>query len=113
MQLFEAFRLKFTFLCVSTLIICVRSDQQFYGDYKSPRIWEHEPLQFIKQPKLEPVPFDDILQLLFASNFPTAVATNISSQCIEDSQLYVEALSNRTQWALMSIKNIEITYSYL
>ena len=44
----------------------------------------------------------DIFQQ-FATNpgrFPTAVATNISQQCINDSQLFVNQLSEREPWAI-------------
>lgn len=45
----------------------------------------------------------DLLVRLKSSNFPTAVATNISQQCIDDSQSYVRHLYfNTTLWALQS-----------
>ena len=44
-----------------------------------------------------------IFVALESSSFPTAVAKNISQQCLEDSQFYVRNLySNRTLWALQS-----------
>lgn len=45
--------------------------------------------------------FHNILAALKSSHFPTAVAKNISQQCIEDSQFYVHNLYvNRSLWAL-------------
>lgn len=47
--------------------------------------------------------FHNILAALKSSHFPTAVAKNISQQCIEDSQFYVHNLYvNRSLWALQS-----------
>lgn len=44
-----------------------------------------------------------IFSALKSSAFPTAVAKNISQQCLEDSQLYVRNLYvNRSLWALQS-----------
>lgn len=44
-----------------------------------------------------------IFSALKSSAFPTAVARNISQQCLEDSQLYVRNLyANRSLWALQS-----------
>lgn len=47
-----------------------------------------------------------IFVALKSSSFPTAVAHNISQQCLEDSQFYVRNLyANRTLWALQSELN--------
>lgn len=56
----------------------------------------------------------DFFLAVKSSSFPTAVATNISQRCIDDSQFYVESLyRNRSLWALQSkpISNI-VTYTY-
>lgn len=43
----------------------------------------------------------DVFVALKSSSFPTAVATNISQKCLEDSQFYVHSLyTNRSLWAL-------------
>lgn len=45
----------------------------------------------------------DVFVALKSSSFPTAVATNISQKCLEDSQFYVHSLyTNRSLWALQS-----------
>lgn len=45
----------------------------------------------------------NVFAALKSSSFPTAVANNISQQCLEDSQLYVHSLyTNRSLWALQS-----------
>lgn len=36
------------------------------------------------------------------AHFPTAWATNISSWCYDDSQIYLKAYSNRDKWASKS-----------
>lgn len=51
--------------------------------------------------------YDTLLHEVFvtlkSSSFPTAVATNISEKCLEDSQFYVHSLYvNRSLWALQS-----------
>lgn len=47
-----------------------------------------------------------IVYALKSSSFPTAVAHNISQQCLEDSQFYVRNLyANQTLWALQSKLN--------
>lgn len=44
-----------------------------------------------------------IFVALKSSSFPTAVAQNITQQCLEDSQFYVRSLyTNQTLWALQS-----------
>lgn len=61
-----------------------------------------------------------IFSALKSSAFPTAVAKNISQQCLEDSQLYVRNLyANRSLWALQSksllspLINCDILYSLI
>lgn len=45
----------------------------------------------------------NIFASLKSSSFPTAVAHNISQQCLEDSQLYVHNLyRNQSLWSLQS-----------
>ena len=45
----------------------------------------------------------NLLAALKSTNFPTAVGTNVSQQCKEDSQLYVHSLyGNLSLWALQS-----------
>lgn len=45
----------------------------------------------------------DLVVALKSSSFPTAVASNVSKQCLEDSQNYVHSLyQNRSLWALQS-----------
>jgi hypothetical protein len=51
----------------------------------------------------------NVFTALKSSSFPTAVASNISQQCLQDSQLYVHSLyTNRSLWALQSKKTIII-----
>ncbi len=45
---------------------------------------------------------------LFAVTYPTAIATNISLQCVQDSQSFTTALLKRETWALES-KSLSIT----
>jgi len=44
----------------------------------------------------------EILQLLEASSFPTAVAKDINQKCIDDSKSYVKSLATGHLWALQS-----------
>lgn len=45
----------------------------------------------------------NVLVSLKSSSFPTAVASNISQKCIDDSQTYVHSLyTSLSQWALQS-----------
>jgi hypothetical protein len=45
----------------------------------------------------------NVFSALKSSSFPTAVAKNISQQCLEDSQFYVRNLyANQSLWALQS-----------
>ena len=48
----------------------------------------------------------ELFRLLKGTSFPTAVATNISQQCIDDSQKYVAALYHGKKWALESKKQL-------
>lgn len=49
----------------------------------------------------------NVFAALKSSSFPTAVANNISQQCLEDSQYNVHNLyANQIQWALQSKLNI-------
>jgi hypothetical protein len=44
-----------------------------------------------------------VFTALKSSSFPTAVANNISQQCLEDSQFYVNSLyTNQSRWAIQS-----------
>lgn len=44
----------------------------------------------------------EVIKIFVASYFPTAIATNISQQCIDDSQTYVRGFLQLESWALQS-----------
>lgn len=81
--------------------------------------WEYQPIDELNPVKWNidprgrhnPVPVNEVLRLLYSSNFPTAVASNISLQCVEDSQRYALAVTQQVKWALMS-KFIFLKLSY-
>ena len=88
---------------LSFVPVSCHQEQKFYGDDSPNRQpWDHEPIDWARDQRHNPVPMNDVLKLLFASNFPTAVASNISAQCVEDSQRYVSDIAKQTKWALMS-----------
>ncbi len=96
------FLVELTLLTLLSPVEC-HPRQPFYGDDSPSRqLWDHEPVKWNQDPEHDPVPINDVLQLLFASNFPTAVASNISTQCVADSQRYISSLAKQTKWALMS-----------
>ena len=45
---------------------------------------------------------NDVIKIFVASYFPTAIAVNISQQCIDDSQTYVRSFLQLENWALQS-----------
>ena len=53
-----------------------------------------------------------LIRLLKGPSFPTAVAKNISQQCIDDSKQYLQHLTNFTPWARQSKKSFFNNISY-
>ena len=53
-----------------------------------------------------------LIRLLKGPSFPTAVAKNISQQCIDDSKEYLQHLTNFTPWARQSKKSFFNSISY-
>ena len=53
-----------------------------------------------------------LIRLLKGPSFPTAVAKNISQQCIDDSKEYLHHLTNFTPWAGQSKKSFFNNISY-
>jgi hypothetical protein len=78
-----------------------RPDTQFSLKRPTLPIWDE-----LKRNSVDTVAAIDVihqlLKALKSSSFPTAVAQNISQECIDDSVLYVHSYYNLSLWALQS-----------
>ncbi len=69
--------------------------------------WGNAINEQLEQQPGESYDFMSLLRQVFtalkSSSFPTAVANNISQQCLDDSQFYVNSLyTNQSRWAIQS-----------
>lgn len=104
--------MKFVGFFLSFLLLWTESQSQFFINSIPPVIdqkWDAFTTTVAEQLKETGERFNardllhNILVALKSSHFPTAVASNISQQCIEDSQYYVHSLYvNQSLWALQS-----------